>query len=129
MTYSTSSENITIIAIQATSLLGHRTGGNVEDTGKKLSNDLKPSCNIDRALLLHIGNHQHQTLRAGEGSSKNSTNQGSMKSSHGSSLRLQGNCGKELIPASQPHGGADRRCFCVPERPRRQRALPWQKRE
>ena len=38
---------------------------------------------------VHIGNHQHQSLRAGEGRSQNTANQGSMERTHGSSLRLR----------------------------------------
>ena len=44
--YSTSGKHITVIAIQATSLLGDRTGSNVQDTGEEFSSDLKPIGNF-----------------------------------------------------------------------------------
>lgn len=38
---------------------------------------------------LHIRDHKHQTLRGRESRTENSTNQSSVESSHGSSLRLE----------------------------------------
>ena len=42
-TYTTSTKNITVITVQTTSLLGHRTGSNVNNTGKKFTRNLKPT--------------------------------------------------------------------------------------
>ena len=50
ITYSTSGEHITVIAVQTTSLLGDRTGGNVQDTGQEFSSNLEPSCNFPEEI-------------------------------------------------------------------------------
>ena len=41
--YTTSGKNIAVITVQTTSLLGHRTGSNVDNTGKKFTRNLKPT--------------------------------------------------------------------------------------
>ena len=40
--YTTSGKNIAVITVQTTSLLGDRTGSDVDDTGKKFTSNLKP---------------------------------------------------------------------------------------
>ena len=42
-TYTTSSENIAVIAIQTTSLLSNRTRSNMDDTREKFTGNLKPT--------------------------------------------------------------------------------------
>ena len=77
LSYSTGLENITIIAIQASSHSGNGTAGDVDNTGKKFARN-----------LMHIGNHEHQTLRRREGSTENTTNKSTVEGSHGTSFRL-----------------------------------------
>ena len=75
--YGTSLENITVIAIQASGHSGNGTTGNVNDTGKKFTGN-----------LVHIGNHEHQTLRRGECSAKETSSKSTVESTSSTGLRL-----------------------------------------
>lgn len=75
--YSASLEHIPIIAIQASSHSGNRAARNMNDSRQKFSSN-----------LVHIGNHQHQTLRRGESRAKQSSRESSVQGTSSTSFRL-----------------------------------------
>ena len=77
LSYSTGLENITVIAIQASSHSGNGTAGDVDNTGKKFARN-----------LMHIGNHEHQTLRRRESSAQKTTSKSTMESTSSTSFGL-----------------------------------------
>ena len=73
----TSRHHIRVLAKKRQGLLRHHTRRHVNDGGQKTTGN-----------TVHVGNHQHHTLRRGEGRSQQTTHQSTVKGTSSASLRL-----------------------------------------
>ena len=73
----TSSHDIRVFAEKRKGLLGNDTGSDVDNSRKKTTSN-----------TVHVGNHQHHTLRGGEGGSEETADKRTVESTSSTSFGL-----------------------------------------